>query len=160
VSHFGESDSEKFKMHGSFACFTFRSARTLSPRMRLFDSSALVTSIDRPPWALPNSSFRFKMARSKERAEGSSKVLVFGSGNFGSCLADHLGDSEHQVHLWSRDAHVVQHFNKHRRNLSYLKEHQFSENITAVGPGLPSKELVNSMDVLLFAIPTQYLRHA
>jgi hypothetical protein len=32
-----------------------------------------------------------------------SKIAVFGAGNFGSCLADHLGDSDHDVFLWSRD---------------------------------------------------------
>jgi len=30
-----------------------------------------------------------------------SKVLIFGAGNFGSCLADHLGDSQHEVYMWS-----------------------------------------------------------
>lgn len=89
-----------------------------------------------------------------------SKVLVFGAGNFGSCLADHLGDSEHEVHMWSRDAKFVKHFNFHHRNPEYLKDHLFSHNIQAVGPDLPDKKFIRSMDVLLFAIPTQAVRYA
>ena len=88
-----------------------------------------------------------------------SKVLVFGAGNFGSCLADHLGDSEHQVYMWSRDVKFVKYFNFHHRNPDYLKDHLFSHNIQAVGPDLPEKEFIKEMEVLLFAIPTQAVRY-
>ena len=87
-----------------------------------------------------------------------SKILVLGAGNFGSCLADHLGDSEHATFLWSRDGSLVKYFNTHHKNRDYLKDHQFSENIEAVGPELPDKDFIKEMDVLLFAIPTQGLR--
>ncbi|EGO04846.1 hypothetical protein SERLA73DRAFT_173976 [Serpula lacrymans var. lacrymans S7.3] len=87
-----------------------------------------------------------------------SRVLVLGAGNFGSCLADHLGDSDHDVYIWSRDETVVQYFNLHHRNPGYLKDHLFSSNIQAVGPDIPDRNLIQEMDVLLFAIPTQGLR--
>ncbi|KAF8445751.1 6-phosphogluconate dehydrogenase [Boletus edulis BED1] len=87
-----------------------------------------------------------------------SKVLVLGAGNFGSCLADHLGDSDHEVYIWSRHASFVQHFNTHHRNPNYLKDHVFSSNIHAVGPDIPDTGRIQQMDVLLFAIPTQGLR--
>jgi glycerol-3-phosphate dehydrogenase len=87
-----------------------------------------------------------------------SKVLIFGSGNFGSCLADHLGDSQHDVYMWSREESFVKHFNLHHRNPQYLTDHHFSPNIQAVGPDLPGQDLLDRMDVLLFAIPTQGLR--
>ncbi|EIW86907.1 glycerol-3-phosphate dehydrogenase [Coniophora puteana RWD-64-598 SS2] len=87
-----------------------------------------------------------------------SKVLVLGSGNFGSCLADHLGDSEHQVYLWSRKQEFVDYFNAHHRNPDYLKDHEFSGNIHAVGPDIPDADFIKDMDVILFAIPTQALR--
>ncbi|KAE9400539.1 glycerol-3-phosphate dehydrogenase [Gymnopus androsaceus JB14] len=86
------------------------------------------------------------------------KVLILGGGNFGSCLADHLGDSDHEVFLWSRQEEVVNTLNKSHRNPAYLKDHLFSANITAVGPELPGEDLIDQMDVLLFAIPTQFLR--
>ncbi|KAH7914777.1 6-phosphogluconate dehydrogenase [Hygrophoropsis aurantiaca] len=87
-----------------------------------------------------------------------SKVLVLGAGNFGSCLADHLGDSEHDVNIWSRHERFVEHFNIHHRNPDYLKDHEFSTNIHAVGPQIPDADFIKNMDVLLFAIPTQALR--
>lgn len=88
-----------------------------------------------------------------------AQVLVFGAGNFGSCLADHLGDSDHEVYLWAREEETVKYFNTHHRNPGYLQGQQLSTNITAVGPELPDKDFINSMDVLLFAIPTQFLRY-
>ncbi|KAF8349705.1 glycerol-3-phosphate dehydrogenase [Amanita rubescens] len=87
-----------------------------------------------------------------------SKVLIFGAGNFGSCLASHLGDSQHEVFMWAREPSLIKHFNTYHRNPMYLKDHHFPQNITAVGPEMPTKEILDEMDVLLFAIPTQYLR--
>jgi glycerol-3-phosphate dehydrogenase len=87
-----------------------------------------------------------------------SNILVLGAGSFGSCLADHLGDCEHHVFIWSRSQHVVDHFNKHRRNPEFLKDHLFSDHISAVGPELPNQDLLKKMDVLLFAIPTEGVR--
>ena len=81
-----------------------------------------------------------------------------GAGNFGSCLADHLGDSDHEVLLWSRSEDQVKYFNQHHRNSLYLKDHVFPDTITAIGPELPSAETLASLDVLLFAIPTEGLR--
>ncbi|KAJ8522028.1 hypothetical protein ONZ45_g1395 [Pleurotus djamor] len=86
------------------------------------------------------------------------RVLIFGAGNFGSCLADHLGDSEHDVYMWTREERIVTHFNQHHRNPLYLKDHAFSENIKAIGPDLPQAGFLSEMDVLIFAIPTQGLR--
>ncbi|KAF7799293.1 hypothetical protein EIP86_010525 [Pleurotus ostreatoroseus] len=87
-----------------------------------------------------------------------SKVLIFGAGNFGSCLADHLGDSAHDVWLWSRIPEQVEFFNKHHRNPDVLQDHVFPDCIKAIGPEFPSEEVVQKADVLLFAIPTQGVR--
>ncbi|KAF9015579.1 glycerol-3-phosphate dehydrogenase [Cyathus striatus] len=98
------------------------------------------------------------MVFSKKQSELQSKVLIFGAGNFGSCLASHLGDAQHDVFMWAREENIVTHFNLHHRNPVYLKDHQFPSSITAVGPEMPTKEFLDNMDVLLFAIPTQFLR--
>ncbi|PPQ64490.1 hypothetical protein CVT26_002029 [Gymnopilus dilepis] len=98
------------------------------------------------------------MVHSKPQPASNSKVLVFGAGNFGSCLASHLGDSQHDVYMWAREERIVKHFNLHHRNPSYLTHHAFPTNITAVGPQIPDKKFINNVDVLLFAIPTQFLR--
>lgn len=98
------------------------------------------------------------MYHAKPQPTGPSKVLIFGAGNFGSCLASHLGDSLHDVFMWAREESLVNHFNKYHRNPTYLKDHEFPKNITALGPDFPSEEFLEGMDVLLFAIPTQFLR--
>ncbi|KAF7311084.1 Glycerol-3-phosphate dehydrogenase [NAD(+)] [Mycena chlorophos] len=109
-------------------------------------------------FSLHSLSFPFKMATSKAQPESNSRVLILGAGNFGSCLAEHLGDSDHRVFLWAREQSVVEHFNATRKHLKYLPSHTFSSNVSAVGPALPDAAFINSMDVLLFAIPTQFLR--
>ncbi|KAG9093660.1 hypothetical protein FS749_013996 [Ceratobasidium sp. UAMH 11750] len=87
-----------------------------------------------------------------------SRVLVLGAGNFGSCLADHLADSTHQVYLWARSRQLIDTFNKERRNEKYLTDHMFPEGIEAIGPDLPSAGFLGEVDVVLFAVPTQALR--
>ncbi|TFK77297.1 glycerol-3-phosphate dehydrogenase [Pluteus cervinus] len=98
------------------------------------------------------------MCTPKPQPPCNSKVLIFGSGNFGSCLASHLGDVQHKVYLWCREERIVKHFNTHHRNPVYLPNHEFPETITAIGPEYPTQEVLNDMDVILFAIPTQFLR--
>lgn len=105
-------------------------------------------------------SFPTSMFPSHVTPARTSNVLVLGSGNFGSCLADHLGESGHAVSLYSRKAAFVATFNAEHRNPDYLKDHHFSHNIRAVGPDLPDAQMLKEMDVLLFAIPTQAVRCA
>ncbi|KAL1708361.1 6-phosphogluconate dehydrogenase [Schizophyllum commune] len=100
------------------------------------------------------------MASSKDVSADRSRVCVFGAGNFGSCLADHLGDSNHEVFMWAREKEVIETFNTSHRNPVYLTDHAFSENITAIGPDFPDEAFIESMDVLIFAIPTQFLRQS
>ncbi|KAJ3507177.1 hypothetical protein NLJ89_g6449 [Agrocybe chaxingu] len=84
------------------------------------------------------------MVYSKPQPNGNSKVLVFGAGNFGSCLASHLGDSQHEVYMWAREERIVKHFNLSHRNPIYLQDHVFPSTITAVGPELPNKAFINN----------------
>ncbi|KAF7307132.1 Glycerol-3-phosphate dehydrogenase [NAD(+)] [Mycena indigotica] len=122
-----------------------RSRSPSTPRPRRYSFAAL-------------DSFRYQMATSKVQPESNSKVLILGAGNFGSCLAEHLGDSDHRVFLWAREEDVVKHFNSTQKHSKYLPDHTFSKNIVAVGPELPDGTFINEMDVVLFAIPTQFLR--
>lgn len=100
----------------------------------------------------------FEMPHSSHSSPPKTKICVLGAGNFGSCLADHLGDSDHEVLLWSRSEAQVKFFNTHHRNMNYLKDHVFPDTITAIGPELPSAETLAGIDVLLFSIPTEGLR--
>ena len=69
-------------------------------------------------------SSNFNMPPSQQTGH-KSKVLVFGAGNFGSCLADHLGDSSHTVYMWSRSEKLVSHFNQYHHNPEALQDHVF-----------------------------------
>lgn len=102
---------------------------------------------------------RFKHWSTTSMQHTVKSILVLGAGSFGSCLADHLGDSEHHVYLWSRSKEFCDHFNQHFRSIHQLKDHQFSTHITAVGPQFPDRALVNRIDILLFAIPTEGVRY-
>lgn len=129
-------------------------------------AALLITSRQTRPTALHQSrSFTrlvqpssFRMPPSPSPSGEKSRVLVFGAGNFGSCLADHLADSAHDVLMWSRTESLVQHFNTHHRNPEFLQDHTFPECIRAIGPEFPSADIIRTMDVLLFAIPTQGVR--
>lgn len=57
-----------------------------------------------------------------------------GSGNFGSCLADHLATSDLNVDvtLWSRDAATVTSLNETHKNPKYLTDHVSSEGLYPV----------------------------
>lgn len=132
--------------------FTSRSVRSLLYfNFSLFSPHLNRHTLSRPP-------ITSVMYHAKTQPTGASKVLIFGAGNFGSCLASHLGDSQHDVYMWAREEKIVTYFNEHRRNPVYLKDHEFPKTITAVGPELPTKEFIKEMDVVLFAIPTQFLR--
>jgi glycerol-3-phosphate dehydrogenase len=69
-----------------------------------------------------------------------------------------LADSEHNVFIWARESEIVKSLNETHKNPKYLTHHTFPSLIRAIGPELPSKEELASMDVVLFAIPTQVLR--
>jgi glycerol-3-phosphate dehydrogenase len=71
---------------------------------------------------------------------------------------DHLADAGSHVLLWSRSVEVVNSLNTTHRNPKYLKDHLFSSSINAIGPEFPSKDVITSMNVVIFAIPTQNLR--
>ena len=111
-----------------------------------------------PTTSVHTLSGNFRMPSASPSPKG--KILVLGAGNFGSCLADHLGNSEHEVFMWSREKSVIDYFNEHHKNPQYLKDHCFPRTVCAVGPDLPDVEFVKRMDVLLFAIPTQGLRYS
>jgi len=136
----------------------FHSRPFTKPRLHKFSNSTVYHYRHNHNTVFRVPEFKYTMSVSKPQPSQKSKVLIFGAGNFGSCLADHLGDSDHKVYLWAREEEVVRYFNAHHRNPRYLQGQQLSTNITAVGPELPDKDFIKDMDVLLFAIPTQFLR--
>ncbi|KAJ3046647.1 hypothetical protein HK097_000666 [Rhizophlyctis rosea] len=96
------------------------------------------------------------LPRGGEPEGGDSKVVVFGAGNFGTCLADHLADIGNRVTIWARDNAVVQSINENHRNLKYMKDVELSSNINATLT--IDASLLLSVTVAIFSIPTQNMR--
>ena len=84
------------------------------------------------------------------------KLVVLGSGNFGTCLAHHLGWLGHQVALWCRNKESAGHINKHHRNPRYLSDITLSPNIKAFTE--PTAEIFAEATAVVVAVPTQVLR--
>lgn len=132
---------------------------------RMFSTVRSNFRLSKPPFRTRPSAYsqslfsrRLKHWNTQSMQQTVRSILVLGAGSFGSCLADHLGDSEHHVYLWSRSKDFCDHFNQHYRNIHHLTDHQFSTHITAVGPEFPDRALVEKIDILLFAIPTEGVR--
>lgn len=84
------------------------------------------------------------------------KIIVLGSGNFGTCLAQHLSLNGHDVTIWSRTQDVADSINKVHRNPKYLKGIDLSPSIKATCE--ISEGMLNQYTAVVLAIPTQYLR--
>ena len=83
-------------------------------------------------------------------------IIVFGAGNFGTCLAQHLANIGHAVLVWDRDKKLVQSINKERYNCKYLSNIKLHPNISAVNE-LSELDFANSKAAVL-VIPTQSIR--
>lgn len=83
------------------------------------------------------------------------KIVVLGSGNFGTCLAHHLAGQNHAVTLWTRDPHTEASINEKHRNPRYLTGLDIHPAIRA---STRSDGLFDDVDMILLAVPTQGLR--
>ena len=84
------------------------------------------------------------------------KILVLGSGNFGTCLAHHLAEQGHDVTIVSRSQTIVDGINKLHKNPRYLSTITLSPQLKATAS--LDQELLRQADVLTVALPTQALR--
>lgn len=83
-------------------------------------------------------------------------VLVLGSGNFGTCLAQHLAEQGNFVTIVTRTEEAARSISTDHRNLKYLSNITLHDRITATAK--ISQRLLDSTQYLLLAIPTQSLR--
>ena len=79
-----------------------------------------------------------------------------GSGNFGTCLAQHLAHKSYPVTLWGRSQAIVDGINRQHRNTKYLSSIELSPLLRATTQ--LSEELLRDTHFLILAIPTQSLR--
>jgi len=87
------------------------------------------------------------------RSEGRAAVL--GGGSWGTALAQLMARKGFQVSMWAREEEVVESVNSARENRIFLPGIPLDSNLSAttrVGTAL------EGADIVLFVIPTQYLR--
>lgn len=83
------------------------------------------------------------------------KVLVVGSGAWGTALANVFADAGSDTLIWGRDAHIVDTINNNHENQKYLKGVKLSPELKATSDLTTS---LKNTDIVVCAIPTQQIR--
>lgn len=92
-----------------------------------------------------------------QQGEGAlANVAVLGSGNFGTCLAQHLAVKGYPVTLWGRSVDIAKAINTQKRNPHYLSEVTLSDLIKAT-TDLTDAAILQA-EMLVIAVPTQSVR--
>lgn len=84
-----------------------------------------------------------------------SKVTVFGTGSFGTALANVLAENGHQVLMWGKNEQTINEINSQHINSKYLKNAQLNDSIVAT---LDINSAVSFSEVYLMALPTKAVR--
>ena len=85
------------------------------------------------------------------------KACVFGSGGWGTALAQLCAFRGYDVSQWVREPEVAQEINEHHCNSMFLKDIPLSERIVAT---LEEQEAMEGSDLVVLVIPSQFLRKA
>ena len=85
-----------------------------------------------------------------------SRILVIGTGNFGTCLAQHVAVKGYAVTVWTRTAETAKHINEKRRNPKYLSTITLSDRIDATNN--ITADMVSDCAVVIVTVPTQAMR--
>ena len=83
-------------------------------------------------------------------------VVVLGAGNFGTCLAQHLGSQGNKVAIYAREQKIVDSINQSHINPVYLSSITLSKNVSAFHLIDNLKDI--DADAYLIVIPTQFMR--
>lgn len=84
------------------------------------------------------------------------RILVLGSGSFGTCLAQHLADKGYHVTIWTRSNEVADAINTSRKNPRYLSTITLSPRLSATT--FLNSDTLAPISVLVHATPTQTMR--
>ena len=84
-----------------------------------------------------------------------TKITVFGTGRFGTALANVLAENGHSVLMWGKNENTVDEINQSHQNKRYLKDVTLIETIKATNQ---LEQAVNFSDIFLIALPTKAIR--
>lgn len=84
-----------------------------------------------------------------------TKITVFGTGSFGTALANVLAENGHSVLMWGKNENTVDEINQSHQNKRYLKDVTLNETIKATSQ---LEQAVNFSDIFLIALPTKAIR--
>lgn len=82
-------------------------------------------------------------------------VCVFGSGGWGTALAQLSASRGYRVRQWVREPELVEQINRSRENSSFLPEISLSDRITAT---TDEQEAMEDAALVLLVIPSQFMR--
>lgn len=85
-----------------------------------------------------------------------TKITVFGTGSFGTALANILAENGHSVLMWGKNENTVDEINQSHQNKRYLKDVTLNETIKATSQ---LEQAVNFSDIFLIALPTKAIRN-
>ena len=85
-----------------------------------------------------------------------TKITVFGTGSFGTALANVLAENGHSVLMWGKNENTVDEINQSHQNKRYLKDVTLNETIKATSQ---LEQAVNFSDIFLIALPTKAIRN-
>jgi glycerol-3-phosphate dehydrogenase (NAD(P)+) len=85
------------------------------------------------------------------------KIAIIGAGSWGTTLANLLAENnpDKEVILWAREKEVVESIQKHGKNLLFLPNIRLDKNLKSTND---ISESVNNSDLIITAIPSQFLR--
>lgn len=85
-----------------------------------------------------------------------TKITIFGTGSFGTALANVLAENGHSVLMWGKNENTVDEINQSHQNKRYLKDVTLNETIKATSQ---LEQAVNFSDIFLIALPTKAIRN-
>jgi len=81
-------------------------------------------------------------------------IAVIGAGAFGTCMANALSNAGNELILWTRNEDVITSIKNHNENRIYLPNAKLAKfSVTS-----NMDEALNKADIIVFAIPCQYIR--
>ncbi|MBI5975352.1 NAD(P)H-dependent glycerol-3-phosphate dehydrogenase [Staphylococcus canis] len=84
-----------------------------------------------------------------------TNVTVFGTGSFGTALANVLADNGHNTLMWGKTIKTVNEINDKHTNQAYLPKAILNQNIKATDQ---LEIAVNHADIYIIALPTKAIR--